>query len=126
MFAILCLCLCINAVVFFPSTQHAMPNVVRTSLPGSRMDAKICQRNPDVISFIYAEDIWVANIRTGQELRLTFVRTPGRDEYVSAGIPSFVTQEEFDRFTGYWWEPKGKKNLDDTGKYLEIVGTLIW
>ena len=79
------------------------------------MDAKICQRNPDIISFIYTADIWIANIKTGQELRVTFVRTPGRDECVSAGIPSFVTQEEFDRYSGYWWESREKQNLDDTG-----------
>jgi len=24
---------------------------------------------------------------------------------LSAGVPSFVVQEEFDRFTGYWWQP---------------------
>ena len=24
---------------------------------------------------------------------------------VSAGLPSFVVQEEFDRYTGYWWQP---------------------
>lgn len=23
----------------------------------------------------------------------------------SAGVPSFVMQEEFDRYTGYWWQP---------------------
>ena len=89
-----------------------------TSLNGSRMDAKICHRNPDIISFNYLGDIWVANLATGQELRLTFVRTPGRDDCVSAGIPSFVTQEEFDRFTGYWWEPKETKNIEDTGVYI--------
>ena len=106
--------------IFFDSTkQHAVPNVVHTSLPGSRMDAKICQRNPDIISFIYAGDIWIANVKTRQELRLTFVRAPGRDECVSAGIPSFVTQEEFDRFTGYWWEPKEKMDVDQAGR-LEI------
>ena len=24
----------------------------------------------------------------------------------SAGVPSFVVQEEFDRYTGYWWQPR--------------------
>eukprot|EP00794_Sanderia_malayensis_P019404 gene19404-21327_t len=85
--------------------KHLVANEIQTSLPGSRMDAKICHRNPDLISFIYSGDIWVANIATSQELRLTFVRGPGRDEFVSAGVPSYVTQEEFDRFTGYWWQP---------------------
>ena len=70
------------------------------------MDAKLCNNNANIVSFIFSGDIWVANIETGQELRLTFARSIGRDDAVSAGVPSFVMQEEFDRFTGYWWEPK--------------------
>ena len=27
------------------------------------------------------------------------------DDPVSAGLPSFVVQEEFDRYTGFWWQP---------------------
>lgn len=26
----------------------------------------------------------------------------------SAGVATFVTQEEFDRFTGYWWSPAAR------------------
>ena len=29
---------------------------------------------------------------------------------LSAGVPSFVVQEEFDRFTGYWWRPSSTSN----------------
>ena len=28
------------------------------------------------------------------------------DDPLSAGVPSFVVQEEFDRYTGYWWQPQ--------------------
>ena len=28
-----------------------------------------------------------------------------QDNPMSAGVPSFVVQEEFDRYTGYWWQP---------------------
>lgn len=28
-----------------------------------------------------------------------------KEDPKSAGIATFVTQEEFDRFTGYWWSP---------------------
>ncbi|XP_065063849.1 dipeptidyl peptidase 9-like [Rhopilema esculentum] len=100
-------------------SKHAVPSPVSTTLSGTRMDAKICHRNPDLISFIYHGDIYVANVHTGQELRLTFVRTLWCDDCVSAGIPSFVTQEEFDRFTGYWWEPKSSENIEDT-KDVEV------
>lgn len=42
-------------------------------------------------------------------LRLTHVHKGGnatlKEDPISAGVPSFVIQEEFDRFTGYWWQP---------------------
>ena len=38
----------------------------------------------------------------------------------SAGVPSFVVQEEFDRYTGYWWQPGKHKN--ETGNYC-LFGT---
>ena len=34
------------------------------------------------------------------------------DDPVSAGVPSFVVQEEFDRYTGYWWQ---SQMTDTTG-----------
>ena len=27
---------------------------------------------------------------------------------MNAGQPSFIIQEEFDRYTGYWWQPQTK------------------
>lgn len=35
------------------------------------------------------------------------------EEPLSAGVPSFVVQEEFDRYTGYWWSPAPLPNKDD-------------
>lgn len=28
------------------------------------------------------------------------------DDPLSAGVPSYVMQEEFCRYQGYWWQPK--------------------
>lgn len=78
----------------------------------SKMDSKICPSNSNIISFIENGDIWVSNIITGLEMRLTFVRSTSRDDSVSAGEPSYVTQEEFDRFTGYWWEPRKQQEME--------------
>ncbi len=36
-----------------------------------------------------------------------FADKPGGQR--SAGAPSFIIQEEFDRYTGYWWQPKTKE-----------------
>ena len=75
------------------------------------MDPKLSPSNPNIIAFIHHNDIWVSNVTTGQEKQLTWTHSeiPQNnpvDETVSAGVPSFVVQEEFDRYTGYWWKPK--------------------
>jgi len=36
------------------------------------MDPKICPGYPDYIAFINSNDLWIANIRNGEERRLTF------------------------------------------------------
>jgi dipeptidyl-peptidase 9 len=36
------------------------------------MDPKICPADPAFFSFINNSDLWVANIETGEERRLTF------------------------------------------------------
>ncbi len=39
-----------------------------------------------------------------------FTDKPGGQR--SAGAPSFIIQEEFYRYTGYWWQPKTKEGAD--------------
>lgn len=120
------------------------PLEIKTQCSGPRMDPKICPADPAFFSFINNSDVWVANIETGEERRLTFChkgeagqpRGPARapataatgplrsrsqgaplthalppglpnvlDDPKSAGVATFVIQEEFDRFTGCWWCP---------------------
>lgn len=38
------------------------------------------------------------------EMRLT--EEHSEDAPLSAGTPCYVTQEEFNRFSGFWWAPK--------------------
>ena len=53
-------------------------------------------------------------------MRLTFVRNGPEDIGVlSAGVPAYVTQEEFDRFTGYWWEPRRVQDME--GRYGSCI-----
>ena len=113
------ICLCItleNVVTFFlfefVYIKYAVPRLISSNLCGSKMDAKICSSNANIISFIDNGDIWVANIVTGLEMRLTFLRMSGRDDAISAGVPAHVMQEEFDRFTGYWWEPRKEQDME--------------
>ena len=39
---------------------------------------------------------------------MTYAHKGGRnlaDDPLAAGIPSYVMQEEFSRYQGYWWQP---------------------
>ena len=88
-----------------------VPGEVKTQTKEPRMDPKLSPLNPNIIAFIHHNDVWVSNVTTGQEKQLTWTRSglpqnSNVDEAVSAGVPSFVVQEEFDRYTGYWWRPK--------------------
>uniref|UniRef100_A0A8C6PVH3 dipeptidyl-peptidase IV n=1 Tax=Nothobranchius furzeri TaxID=105023 RepID=A0A8C6PVH3_NOTFU len=89
-------------------TSPMDPTEIKSQNSGTRMDPKICPGDPTFIGFINNNDIWVTNIKTREERRLTFchkgIDNP-KDDSKSAGVATFVTQEEFDRFTGYWWSP---------------------
>ncbi|XP_051930036.1 dipeptidyl peptidase 9-like [Hippocampus zosterae] len=99
------------------------PCEIKSQCSGARMDAKICPADPNFISFVHKNDIWLTSIKTSEEKRLTFchkgIDKPNEDAK-TAGVASFVIQEEFDRFTGYWWCPAAQ-NESDGGKTLTIL-----
>uniref|UniRef100_A0A3B3WH94 dipeptidyl-peptidase IV n=1 Tax=Poecilia mexicana TaxID=48701 RepID=A0A3B3WH94_9TELE len=98
--------------------------IVSTSqCSGTRMDPKICPGHPDFIAFINNNDLWIANIKTGEERRLTYCHKGldnVKEDPRSAGVATFVIQEEFDRFTGYWWSPSAAADPDG-GKTLHLL-----
>ncbi|XP_034737084.1 dipeptidyl peptidase 9-like isoform X2 [Etheostoma cragini] len=104
-------------------TSPMDPVEIKSQGSGTRMDPKICPGDPNFIGFVNNNDIWVTSIETGEERRLTFchkgIDNPKEDPK-SAGIATFVTQEEFDRFTGYWWSPAAREESDG-GKTLQIL-----
>jgi dipeptidyl-peptidase-4 len=61
------------------------------------------QLSPDgkSVAYVKANDVWVADVATGKERRVT---TGGTGE-VTHGLAEFVAQEEMDRFSGFWWSP---------------------
>ncbi|HEU4408332.1 MAG TPA: alpha/beta fold hydrolase [Polyangiaceae bacterium] len=56
------------------------------------------------VSFVRAGDLYVIDLATGRETRLT----EGATETVTHGLAEFVAQEEMARFVGYWWSPDAK------------------
>uniref|UniRef100_A0A672J2X4 dipeptidyl-peptidase IV n=1 Tax=Salarias fasciatus TaxID=181472 RepID=A0A672J2X4_SALFA len=89
----------------FIQSAPVKPVEIKTQCSGTRMDPKICPGDPDFIAFINNNDLWIANIKTGEERRLTYCHKGLEEDPKSAGVATFVIQEEFDRFTGYWWSP---------------------
>uniref|UniRef100_A0A7N8X247 dipeptidyl-peptidase IV n=1 Tax=Mastacembelus armatus TaxID=205130 RepID=A0A7N8X247_9TELE len=104
-------------------TAPMNPVEIKSQSSGTRMDPKICLGDSNFIGFIRNNDIWVTSIETGEERRLTYchkgIDNPKEDPK-SAGVATFVTQEEFDRFTGYWWSPVAREESDG-GKTLQIL-----
>uniref|UniRef100_A0A3Q3LGU5 dipeptidyl-peptidase IV n=1 Tax=Mastacembelus armatus TaxID=205130 RepID=A0A3Q3LGU5_9TELE len=91
-------------------TAPMNPVEIKSQSSGTRMDPKICLGDSNFIGFIRNNDIW-------SYLVLDILCTI---DPKSAGVATFVTQEEFDRFTGYWWSPVAREESDG-GKTLQIL-----
>ncbi|MBB3342315.1 S9 family peptidase [Luteimonas sp. RC10] len=67
---------------------------------GFATDPKVSPRG-GFVSFVRARDLWVVDLASGAERRLT---TDG-SATIGNGVAEFVADEEMDRHTGYWWAP---------------------
>lgn len=56
-------------------------------------------------------DIYVHHAISGHSERLTFAHSSKRNDPLSAGVPSYVMQEEFNRYEGFWWQPCSEDGL---------------
>ncbi len=84
------------------------PFELKTRCRLARLNATLCPANPDLVAFVGEFDLWLTHLASGQELRLTHSHKGAEslaDDPLSAGMPSYVMQEEFNRFTGVWWRP---------------------
>ncbi|XP_013995317.2 dipeptidyl peptidase 9 isoform X1 [Salmo salar] len=107
----------------FIQSAPMKPVEIKTQCSGTRMDPKISPGEPNFIAFINNNDLWLANIKSGEERRLTFCHKGldnVKEDPKSAGVATFVIQEEFDRFTGYWWSPSAVEDSDG-GKILHLL-----
>lgn len=88
------------------NTQALFPTELRTSQSQwSPIDPKICPSNSDLVAYVCGNDIYVTHSISGHDQRLTFSCGGKRNDPISAGIPSYVMQEEFNRYQGFWWQP---------------------
>lgn len=90
---------------------YQYPVELSLSTNGAKLNPQICPSNPCLIGYICNNDIWVTHTSCGYTQRLTYVHKGDRsmvDDPISAGVPSYVMQEEFNRFQGFWWQPQCK------------------
>ena len=71
-----------------------------TTGDGFATDPKVSPRG-GFVSFVRGRDLWVIDLASGRERRLT---DDGSDT-IGNGVAEFVADEEMDRHTGYWWAP---------------------
>ena len=74
-----------------------------TETPAFETDVKFSPKG-NYISFIREQNLYVLNIASGEEKRLT----KDGGGLIKNGMAEFVAQEEMDRMTGYWWAPDEK------------------
>lgn len=73
------------------------------------LDPQICPDNSEIVAYIASGDIWAINMVSGHNVRLTNAHDENKsfsDNPLSAGVPSYVMQEEFSRYQGFWWQPQ--------------------
>lgn len=78
------------------------PIQIESRVKSSKINPTICPWNSDLVAFVADGAIYVVNISSKEEVRLT---TPSSDSSIKAGLPSYVIQEEFRRYIGLWWRP---------------------
>jgi len=92
------------------SHGSVVPFEIQTKTVGARLNATMCPHNPDLVAFVNNGDLWLVNLETRQEERLTYCHNSGAEgvseDPLSAGLPSYVMQEEFSRYFGFWWRPE--------------------
>lgn len=90
------------------------PSELRMSTSGAKLCPQICPGNPALVAHTCAGDLHLSHSITGSSVRLTHAKKGGRslsDDPLSAGTPSYVMQEEFTRFIGYWWQPRSTDGI---------------
>ncbi|XP_017086832.2 dipeptidyl peptidase 9 [Drosophila bipectinata] len=96
-----------NSGMLFPTQLRTCPQWIA-------LDPQICPQNSDMIAYISDCDLFVTHTLSGHEKRLTYTgnsRHSYPDDALSAGVPSYVMQEEFSRYQGFWWQPHSEDGI---------------
>ncbi len=85
-----------------------------TETPGDEIDSKVSPRGR-FVSYVRDQNLYIRPVDGGRERALT---TGGKGT-LSWAVAEFINQEEFGRFTGYWWSPDESRialtRVDESG-----------
>ena len=73
-----------------------------TETTDDEVDAKLSPKG-DSVSFVRNQTLFLHDIASGAETKVS----PDGAYTIAYGTAEFIAQEELDRYTGYWWNPKG-------------------
>lgn len=134
--------------LFLYNLEDRLLNEIPSSFSDvAKMDAKLSPGG-EFVSFVARGDIFVTHLPTGIERQVTFsaqvaaaataanspppyhdaqqhvlaMDNSAESEHcgVTSGVAEFIMQEEFGRFTGYWWSPSKNENGEFLICYLEV------
>ena len=84
----------------------------------SVLDPKLWPADVNYCAYFSDGDLWLENLAKRDSVRLTH----DVSDKTFAGFPNYCMQEEFDRFTGYYWLPKSKQTNPKLGYIVyEVV-----
>ena len=86
----------------------------------TKINPQLCPSDENLVAYVADGDLWVCNLKSGLEFRLTETKFD-TDSVISAGLPSYVIQEEFRRYTGFWWRPDNEYDHIDTSGDLSYT-----
>lgn len=102
-----------NSLSYRSQTTPLFPTELRTSQSQdwTPIDPKISPQNSDLVAYVCGNDIYVNHSISGHGERLTHAHGSKRNDPLSAGVPSYVMQEEFNRYQGFWWQPNSTDGI---------------
>eukprot|EP00755_Sulcionema_specki_P016722 Sspe_Gene.10566::Locus_3539_Transcript_1_5_Confidence_0.286_Length_1924::g.10566::m.10566/K08656/DPP9; dipeptidyl-peptidase 9 len=107
-------------VYLFKTSSNKMYDVLRNSSVsqgGAVCDPKLCPTDSTFLSFIHKNNIYICDItqlNSAHEMNAAGLNTTPVPVYQLTkaggpfrlcGVPEYIMQEEFKRYTGYWWCP---------------------
>ena len=65
----------------------------------------LCPFNPELIAYHSDGNVWIGHTTKNWRCQVSTLSDLDLNDGLKVGLPSYITQEEFDRCNGFWWCP---------------------